>query len=120
VTGEPPVPGEPPPTSGKAPTEPTKIDVDRQAGVTITWADGLVARLGLIELRVNCPCAECRERRRAREPIWPRTGSPEPLRLLDAHLVGAFGIGFDWNDGHGTGIYTWDALRRWSDEERDD
>jgi ATP-binding protein involved in chromosome partitioning len=118
VRGESPIGGQRP--TDPPPVEPTKIDVDRQEGVTITWADGRAARLGLVELRVNCPCAECRERRRAHEPIWPRGGSPAPLRLLDAHLVGAFGIGFDWNDGHGTGIYTWDALRRWSDEGQGD
>jgi DUF971 family protein len=94
--------------------EPTSIDVNRQEGLTLTWSDGQVVQLGLLDLRANCPCAECRERRRRGEPIWPRTGSPEPLLLVDARLVGAFGIGFDWNDGHSTGIYTWDVLHRWS------
>ena len=107
-------PNGPGPSPNVEPSEPTKIDVDREEAVTITWADGRVVRLGLVELRANCPCAECRERRKTHEPVWPRAGSPQPLRILDAHLVGAFGIGFDWNDGHGTGIYTWDALRRWS------
>ena len=95
-------------------TEPASIDVDRQAGITLTWPDALVGRFELLELRVNCPCAECRERRRRGEVIWPRPGHPQPLLMLDAHLVGAFGIGFEWNDGHHTGIYTWDALRTWS------
>jgi DUF971 family protein len=94
--------------------EPTSIDVDRHVGVTLTWPDGRQTQFGLLQLRVNCPCAECRERRRAGEPIWPRPGSPEPLQLLDARLTGGYGISFDWNDGHGTGIYTWDTLRRWS------
>ena len=95
--------------------EPASIDVDRATGVTLTWADGRVGHFGLVELRVNCPCAACHERRRADEDVWPRPGSPEPLLLLDARLVGAFGIAFDWNDGHGTGIYNWEMLRRWSD-----
>ena len=95
-------------------TEPASIDVDREHGVTLVWADHDVSRFELLELRANCPCAECRERRRAGETIWPRPAAPQPLRLLDARLVGAFGIAFDWNDGHSTGIYTWDALRRWS------
>jgi DUF971 family protein len=95
-------------------TEPASIDVDRQVGMTLTWPDGHLARFELLELRLNCPCAGCRERRRTGEMVWPRPGAPEPLRLVDARLVGAYGIGFDWNDGHSTGIYTWDALRRWS------
>jgi DUF971 family protein len=70
--------------------------------------------LGLVELRVNCPCAGCHEQRKAGHDVWPGPSSPLPLRLLDARLVGAFGISFDWNDGHGTGIYGWEMLRRWS------
>jgi DUF971 family protein len=98
----------------KAGKEPVSIDVDRQTAVTLTWPDGSVDRFELLDLRTNCPCAECRERRRAGEPIWPLPASPQPLVLDDAHLVGAFGIAFDWNDGHHTGIYTWETLRAWS------
>jgi ATP-binding protein involved in chromosome partitioning len=94
--------------------EPASIDVDRQKGVTLTWADGHVAQFDLLELRMNCPCAACREYRRTGDTVWPRAGAPERLALLDAHLVGAFGMGLSWNDGHHTGIYTWDALRAWS------
>ena|ERR1700694_2911801 len=101
------------PSADQPTIEPVSIDVDREVGVTLTWADGHLAQVGLLQLRQNCPCAECRERRRAGQVVWPQRGSPEPLRLLNARLVGGYGIGFDWNDGHNTGIFTWDALRRW-------
>jgi DUF971 family protein len=99
-----------PASSGRA-VEPSTVDVDRAVGMTLTWADGHVVALRLVELRVNCPCAGCHELRRAGQAVWPRPGSPEPLRILDARLVGAFGIAFDWNDGHNTGIYGWETLR---------
>jgi DUF971 family protein len=95
-------------------TEPATVDIDRQVGVTLVWPDGHLVRLTLLDLRLNCPCAECRVRREEGGATWPRAGSPQPLRLLDARLVGAYGIAFDWNDGHRTGIYSWIALRRWS------
>jgi DUF971 family protein len=94
--------------------EPASIDVDREEGVTLRWADGHIAQFGLVALRVNCPCAGCAEHRRLGEAVWPRSAFPEALRILDARLVGAFGMAFDWSDGHSTGIYTWDTLRRWS------
>ena len=94
--------------------EPASVDVDREQGVTITWSNEVVAHLGLLELRINCPCAECLEHRIAGETVWPQAGVPEPLKLLDAHLVGAYGMSFEWNDGHRTGIYTWVTLHRWS------
>jgi DUF971 family protein len=51
--------------------------------------------------------------------MWSGAGGRRTLRIMDAHLVGAFGIGFDSNDGHGTGIYTWDVLRSWSEPTAD-
>jgi prepilin-type processing-associated H-X9-DG protein len=103
-----------PDEAGALALEPASIAIDREVGVTLSWADGHVAQFELAELRVNCPCAACHQRRRAGEDVWPRSGFAEPIRMLDARLVGAFGIAFDWNDGHGTGIYNWEMLRRWS------
>jgi DUF971 family protein len=92
---------------------PASVDVDRERGVTLTWPDGPVTELGLEELRLRCPCAECRGRREQGRPIWPLPTSPRPLRITDAQLVGGWGLGLTWNDGHSTGIYSWTLLRHW-------
>ena len=96
---------------------PVTIDVQRDAGLTLTWDDGATSRFGLDELRQHCPCAECRTRRERNLPVWPLASSPQPLRILDANLVGAWGMSITWNDGHSTGIYSWELL---SSEERRD
>jgi DUF971 family protein len=96
--------------------EPASIDLERDSGLTIAWDDGLVSRFGLQELRVNCPCAECRGRRDRGDEAWPKPDSPLPLRAEGAELVGAWGLSITWNDGHSTGIYAWDVLRAWSQE----
>jgi DUF971 family protein len=96
------------PTPARAPAT---IDVERDHGVTLTWADGTTSEFGLEELRRQCPCAECRGRRDRNLPVGPLPSSPQPLRIVDAELVGAWGIGISWNDGHTTGIYSWDLLR---------
>jgi DUF971 family protein len=93
--------------------EPATIDVDRAEAVTITFADGYVARFDLRGLREECPCATCRNLRDRGEPAWPRPGSPTPLRIDDAELHGAWGLKITWNDGHATGIFPFDSLRRW-------
>jgi DUF971 family protein len=95
---------------------PASVDLDRTSGLTVTWADGTRSHFGLEELRVNCPCAECRGRREQGEPVWPRPGLPVPLEATDAELVGAWGISIHWNDRHETGIYAWGMLRHWSDD----
>jgi DUF971 family protein len=95
------------------PDAPTEVEVDRVAGVELTWADGTQTRYELEELRANCPCAECRGRRERGLPVWPQPSSPLPLRIENAELVGAWGLSFRWNDGHSTGIYSWEVLRAW-------
>ena len=96
-------------------TEPKTIDVDKESGVTLTFLDGFVASFELEELRRGCPCATCRTMREQGQDAWPRPGSPKPLKILTAELHGAWGLQVTWNDGHATGIYPFDALRRWSE-----
>jgi DUF971 family protein len=36
-----------------------------------------------------------------------------PLRIDNAELHGAWGLSVTWNDGHSTGIYPFESLRRW-------
>lgn len=93
-------------------TEPETIDVDRDESVTVTFADGFEARFDLETLRSACPCAGCRSRRDRGQPAW--TPGRQPLEVVDASLVGAWGLGIAWNDGHSTGIYSWEVLRRWA------
>ena len=95
---------------------PAGIDVDRATGVTLTWSDGTSAFYALEELRVNCPCAECRGLRERDLPVWPKPNSPQPLRIEDAELIGAWGVTLIWNDGHSTGIFSWEMLRSWRPE----
>jgi prepilin-type processing-associated H-X9-DG protein len=94
------------------------IDVARDRGVTITFYDGHVAHFDLVTLRRNCPCATCRGLRDRGEDAWPRPGSPSPLAIDDASLHGAWGLVITWNDGHATGIFPFESLRRWSDGDR--
>jgi DUF971 family protein len=81
--------------------------------VALTWEDGHASRFALEELRLSCPCAQCRELRQAGQDVWPGPGAPAALRIESAELVGNWGLHVDWNDGHGTGIYTWETLRSW-------
>lgn len=100
-------------TAWTAPANPAAIDVDRTVAITVTWEDGHVSRFGLEDLRVSCPCAECRGLREAGEDAWPRPGAPAALEVATAAQVGNWGLNLHWNDGHTTGIYTWEVLRAW-------
>lgn len=95
--------------------EPTDVVVTRDEGVTITYADGEIARFDLTSLRQACPCAGCRSLREQGREAWPQPSSPQPLRIEDAEYHGAWGLAITWNDGHSTGIFPFEALRRWAD-----
>lgn len=99
---------------------PTAIEVDRAEAITLTWEDGSSSRYPIEELRVNCPCAECRGLRERQLPVWPKPSSPLPLRIESAELVGGWGLTLTWNDGHSTGIFAWSLLRAWADHHDDE
>lgn len=82
-------------------------------GLRVLWSDDHTSTFDLVELRRACGCAACNELRATGGSVYPAPGAPapQPLELLDAELVGSYGVSFTWNDGHATGIYTWEHLR---------
>ncbi len=90
------------------------ITVDRPSmELRLTFDDGVSGSIGLVDLRLHCPCATCRVARQAGRPAWPVRSGEQVLELRDAQLVGAWGLGVVWNDGHATGIYPFSALHEW-------
>lgn len=92
-----------------AATQPTEVGIDRDTALTIVWADAHRTRIGLPELREQCPCAHCTEQRRSGTAVAAAKG----LRVTGAELVGAWGLALAWSDGHDTGVYRWEVLRSW-------
>ena len=91
------------------------IVVERNKGLTVTFADEHVAEFNLMQLRLACPCATCRSLRDRGQEAWPTHGNPVRLQITTADLHGAWGLNITWNDGHSTGIYTFEQLRSWSE-----
>lgn len=96
---------------------PTNIDVDRAVGeMRITWQDGRLCAYPLANLREVCPCAGCRgHERMGREYDPEHILAIEPTHgvgLEDVEMVGNYALQFLWDDGHHTGIYTWEYLYR--------
>jgi DUF971 family protein len=102
--------------AGPSGTDVASITVDRDSHVEVTFGDGRVCRFELLDLRVACPCAACRNARDRGVAPWPPGGrSDAELTVVDARLIGAWGLGITWADGHSTGIYPFESLRRWCD-----
>ena len=84
----------------------------RDDGVLVEWdRAGHRALFGARALRLGCPCAECVEEMSGR-PLLDPARVPLDVKPLEIQLVGTYGLKIRWSDGHGTGIYTFERLRR--------
>lgn len=112
--------GKPAPTlaTGVAQALPCAIDVDA-AGLKIDWANGETRILPARDLRIACPCAACRDEVTGALLLNADTVplSVSPTRIWS---VGNYAIGIAFSDGHGSGIYTYEALRRMQGAETED
>ena len=90
-------------------------------GVEIDWKDGHQSVWTFAWLRNACPCATCHEDRektgrlpgvaKAKEQSL-LTMYEAPVRPLEVTPVGKYALKFKWSDGHESGIYSWEYLRR--------
>lgn len=102
---------------------PTSIVVNKTEGwLRITWADGADCTYPLGHLREACPCVQCRgghaNMGAAHDPddllkLTPRSS----YVLVSMERVGNYAIQPVWDDGHSSGIYTWDFLRKLCPQE---
>ena len=85
-------------------------------GLKIEWSDGAVTFATWRHLRSHCPCASCIEGRakppdpfRVLTPQEVAAGAPAPAAMRP---VGHYAYQITWNDGHDTGIYPVELLRK--------
>lgn len=82
--------------------------LEEQRALHIRWDDGHLSPFTLEYIRGWCPCANCQGH--FSETI--RYQEVPLARLLNAEPVGNYGMRLIWADGHDTGIYAFDDLRR--------
>jgi len=83
--------------------------------LAIKWHDGAESFISLENLRRACPCAGCKGEidvmgKLYKGPEQPL--SPKAFRLIRLDKVGTYALQPVWADGHATGIYSFDYLRK--------
>ncbi|HEV8638791.1 MAG TPA: DUF971 domain-containing protein [Chloroflexota bacterium] len=79
----------------------------------IDWSDGHRSTYAWELLRWNCPCAVCAgEMGQPGVLQFVQKLTPEQTTLTDLLEVGQYALQPVWQDGHDTGIYSFDLLRR--------
>ena len=90
--------------------EPKEITMPSKTDVRILWKDGHESEYKNLELRANCPCAQCLD-----EMTGQRKITAGSIRLdihpMSTKSVGNYAVQFVWSEGHSTGIYTYEYLR---------
>jgi DUF971 family protein len=86
--------------------------------LAIKWEDGTETFMPLEKLRRHCPCAGCKGEMDIMGNVYKGPDKPLPLtafNLLRVANVGSYAIQPIWGDGHATGIYSFDYLRKVAD-----
>jgi DUF971 family protein len=109
-----------------------KVHVSSGTGIDIVWSDSHSSHFDFAYLREECPCAMCNDERAkkaqgqekderlkkesAQHSAPALSSSLLPMfkpkiKAQAAHAVGNYALQIDFNDGHTTGIYSFDYLR---------
>lgn len=107
-------------------TRPKNITLNKAEGyLEITWQDDAVCRYPLSHLREACPCVECRGGHQYMTSEYDpddilQLTPARSYKIDDLQMVGNYALQPFWDDGHHTGMYTWEYLRKLCPSPRPD
>ena len=88
--------------------------------LAIKWTDGSESYIRLEILRRCCPCAGCKGEVDVMGNVYKNPDRPLPpqaFRLLRIANVGSYAIQPVWSDGHATGLFAFDYLKKVADAQ---
>ena len=90
---------------------PLKVELRTRQQLVVAWSDGKETPLSCREMRINCPCAQCVDEVTGIRRLNPDSVAPD-VWPQEINPVGRYALNFRWSDGHSSGIYTFDSLRK--------
>ena len=90
--------------------------------LAIKWEDGSESFIPLQKLRRYCPCAGCKGEMDIMGNVYKNPDkplSPQAFRLVKLERVGGYAVQPAWGDGHATGLFSFDYLKRVADAQTD-
>lgn len=87
--------------------------------LAIRWDDASETYLALEKMRRHCPCASCQGEtdvlgQRHKGPDRPLSAAS--FRLVRLNNIGGYAISPVWADGHSTGIFSYEYLKRLAED----
>ena len=93
--------------------QPTQIIEDSDRELSINRSNKTGSKYTAAELRRSCPCAGCRDEWTGEKTLDAST-VPDDMTFSHISIVGRYALNFHFSDGHETGIYSFDYLRKLS------
>ena len=97
--------------------QPTALKLTEQRSLEIVWSDGKKMDYPFGVLRKACPCATCREKKRA-ESAKPKgllqvlsAAETVPLAVTHMRPIGNYAYNITFSDDHSSGLFTMELLR---------
>ena len=89
---------------------PTDITVSNRGRILeVVYDDGQIARLTAERLRVESPSAEVQGHSPSQKQ---NVTGKENVAIVGVEPIGNYAIKIVFDDGHNTGLYSWDYLRK--------
>ncbi len=102
--------------------KPKQIKIENKENLVIKWNDNTLSKINLKYLRDECPCATCKGETillKTYYPTKPKITTGEMYKIKNIKTVGGYAIQISWTDGHDTGIYSWDYLKKLASDQAD-
>ena len=83
--------------------------------LAIKWDDATESFVTLEKLRRHCPCAGCKGEMDIMGNVYRNPSKPLPpqaFQLRRLATVGGYAVQPVWGDGHSTGLFAFDYLRK--------
>jgi len=83
--------------------------------LAIKWEDGTESFIPFEQLRRHCPCAGCKGEVDVMGNLYKNPETPfsaASFQLVRLETIGGYAVQPVWADGHATGIFSFDYLRR--------
>ena len=97
---------------------PVELNKSPDSSLEICWSDGHRQKISFRALRDACQCAGCMEKKMKddSEPVGSlpvlSPADTIPLDIQSMKPVGNYAYNIHFSDGHSTGIFTYELLRR--------
>lgn len=91
--------------------EPTRIIEESDREISIKWSDEAEISYTAPQLRRSCPCASCVNEWTGEKTLRDESVA-EDLSFSSISVVGRYALNFHFSDGHNTGIFSFQFLRK--------